>query len=182
MIPDSLTLIGNIIKPKHLQGAVVVYLDDSMFNYLANNATPPAHLFLQLKQQTKTIPYFIEKWDWQGQEVVLQLEDVTNRNDAENLRGANLYIETDKIKAYIAQEEEEEWDFLINYTIIDSNDTEIGTIKSIFYLPANVLAQVFVQDKEVLIPLHEDLIELLDEQQKIVVIDVPEGLIDLYLQ
>lgn len=181
MTNQQLTNIGTIVKPKHLQGALQLHLEDFMFDYLANNPVPK-HIFLKQKQQTKTIPYFIQKLEWQGQEVILQLEDINSRNDAENLRGANLLMETEKIKNYLENEEQEEWDFLMNYTIIDSNDNEIGNISDIFYFPANALAQVIINEKEVLIPLHENLIELIDEQQKIVVIDLPEGLVELYLQ
>lgn len=180
MNPDLLTAIGTILKPKNLQGAVVVQLADFVFDYLDNNPAL-SHLFIRRKQQTKVLPHFIEKLEWRGAEVVLKLEDSDNRTDAESLRGATLLIETEKIAPYVGEEEEQEWDFLMDYTIIDTNNNEIGTISDLFYLPANALAQVMIEGKEVLIPLHEDLVELLDEKQKIIVLHIPDGLIDLYL-
>ncbi|MBK8471344.1 MAG: 16S rRNA processing protein RimM [Sphingobacteriales bacterium] len=182
MTAEQLTTIGTILKPKHLQGAVLIQLTDAMFDYLAANPTPQ-HLFLQRKgQKSQTpLPCFIEKLDWRGSEVVLKLEDTNNRNDAEQLRGASLWIESEKITPYLSTDKEQEWDFLMGYTLIDTNDAIIGTVSDLFYLPANPVAQVIVNGKEVLVPLHEDLVELLDETQKILVIDLPEGLIDLYL-
>ena len=179
---NQLTAVGTIIKPKHLQGAVLLQLSDAMLDYLSDNPEP-TYLFVQLKRpqrQSPPQPYFIQKWE-RGNEIVLKLEESNSRTDAENLRSATLFLETDKIQIYLDNETAREWDFLLGYTIIDTDDTHIGTISDLFYLPANTLAQVIIEGKEVLIPLHENLVELVDEAQKIIVIDLPEGLVALYL-
>ena len=183
MTAEQLTAVGTILKPKHLKGAVLLQLTDAMFDYLADNPQP-THLFLHRKEQKNQtpLPYFIENLDWSGSEVVLKLEEAHNRNDAELLRGASLWIESEKIAPYLTGDDDEQaWDFLMGYTLIDTDDTVIGTVSDLFYLPANPVAQVIINNKEVLVPLHEDLVVLLDEAQKILVLDLPEGLVDLYL-
>ena len=67
---------------------------------------------------------------------------------------------------------------LLNYTIQAAGYPMLGPIEEIIDLPEHYLAQVKYQGKEVLIPLHEDLILENKAPTKVLVMDLPEGLLD----
>ena len=59
---------------------------------------------------------------------------------------------------------------------------EIGLIENVYEMPAHALAQVMVDSKEVLIPLMEESIVKVDKRKKEVTVNIPEGLMDIYLK
>lgn len=176
--PNNLHRVGTILKAKGLKGAVKVSFEAFFLAYLSENAIP-THLFVSPKNTAAPIPYFMQTLEVGSYEIAVKFEEINSRTDAERMRGAELFFETEKIADYMADAEEEGWDFLIGYTLIDTNDIEIGTIDDIYYFNSNELAKIIYNGNEILIPLHEDLVELLDEDQKIIVMELPEGLLDL---
>ena len=72
--------------------------------------------------------------------------------------------------------------YLNDFTVIDRTKGEIGKISQIDDYAGNIVITVLYQSKEVLIPLSDSIIDEIDEPQKILRLDVPEGLIDLYLE
>jgi 16S rRNA processing protein RimM len=48
--------------------------------------------------------------------------------------------------------------------------------------PHQLLCRIEINEKEVLIPLHEDTIRKIDKKLKQVIVELPEGLLDIYLQ
>jgi len=68
----------------------------------------------------------------------------------------------------------------IGYTIND-NGTSLGTIEEIIEQPHQVLCRLHIEDKEVLIPLHEETLQQVDHKTKIVYVTLPDGLLDIYL-
>ncbi len=177
MYHEHLYQVGTILKAKGLKGAVKVSFEAFFLEYLSENALPD-HLYMSLKK-AEPIPFFIEEMEVGSHEITIKFEDTTTRNEAEQLRGATLFFEKDKVADYVAEMEDEGWEFLVGYTVIDSHDVVLGVIEEIFYFNSNDLAKIIHNGHEVLIPLHEDLVELLDEAQKIIVMDLPDGLLDL---
>ena len=47
--------------------------------------------------------------------------------------------------------------------------------------PHQLLCRIEIETKEVLIPLHEDTIIKIDQKKKQIIVDLPEGLLEIYL-
>ena len=58
----------------------------------------------------------------------------------------------------------------------------LGTILEVIEQPHQLLCRIDIEGKEVLIPLHEDTIQKIDRKARQVVVVLPEGLLDVYLQ
>jgi non-canonical purine NTP pyrophosphatase (RdgB/HAM1 family) len=67
-------------------------------------------------------------------------------------------------------------------TIIDEEKGELGKVQEIIEYPTQSLIQVLINGKEVLIPIHDDIIKNVDREGKKIFIKAPNGLIDMYLE
>lgn len=70
---------------------------------------------------------------------------------------------------------------IIGYKVIDHNLGDIGILEDILDRPEQELLQINHQGKEILIPLVDEIFETIDQQKKQLLINAPEGLIDLYI-
>ncbi len=66
--------------------------------------------------------------------------------------------------------------------IIDKNFGEVGKIERIEEMPGNDMFVVKRGEKEVLLPVVEDLIIEIDDELKTITYNAPEGLIEIYLE
>jgi 16S rRNA processing protein RimM len=65
------------------------------------------------------------------------------------------------------------------FTLVDVALGEIGVIREVLELPGQFLALVDYQDQEVMVPLHPSLIQKADLKNRILEMDLPEGLLEL---
>ena len=63
--------------------------------------------------------------------------------------------------------------------MIDKEVGEVGVIEEILDMPQQEMTLIRYKKREVLIPLNEELILEIDEKKKQVMVDLPEGLLDL---
>jgi 16S rRNA processing protein RimM len=57
----------------------------------------------------------------------------------------------------------------------------LGVIEEIIEMPMQVLAKIVITGKEVLLPINDQSLVKVDKKQQIVHVDLPEGLLDIYL-
>ena len=93
-----------------------------------------------------------------------------------------------KKKVYIPKSDVKEIDFLrlndheiIGYLVEDETKGDIGTVVGVFDLKSNPLLIIDFKEKEILVTLVEELIVHIDRGSKILRVNAPDGLIDLYL-
>jgi 16S rRNA processing protein RimM len=67
----------------------------------------------------------------------------------------------------------------VGFSVSDPQVGEIGTIEKVEDYGGNLLFQIQYQGKEVLIPFNEELLIELDEQNKKLVLQCPDGIFDL---
>jgi 16S rRNA processing protein RimM len=71
------------------------------------------------------------------------------------------------------------WDYFLGYTLIDDTTGEIGTIAGIDDTTFNTLFVVETPTDELLIPANTDFITAIDEKNKQIHVELPEGLLDI---
>ena len=171
-IEDSFR-IGSIIKTRGLKGELQLYVDFENLDAIDFNA-----LFIDIAG--KLVPYFVESIKYQHNGTAyLFLEDVDTIDKASKLAKKDVYLPV-KLKP-----KKRKSDFtlkdLVGFTAIDEDEGELGEITEIQELPQQLIAKVTYKDCEVLFPLNEDIIKSIDVVKEIVRIDLPEGLLDIYL-
>lgn len=137
-------------------------------------------VFLEVGGQAA--PFFIED-RWGGDPLYLKLEEVDSREDARPLTNKVLSLRQEDISTTGNEEKEvidpSSYARWIGYTLKDETLGEIGRIEEIIELPQQFLAGLIYKDQEVMIPLHPELILQLSHKDKTVLMNLPEGLLDL---
>lgn len=111
-----------------------------------------------------------------GRKVVLGFKGIEDRADANALRGAELSIAREDLPPLAAGEYY--LSELAGYTVVSDDGTFIGLVREVWDLPANAVLQVIDNDREVLVPLIDEVIKEIKFDDQRVVITAMEGLLD----
>lgn len=162
--------IGKLSKPHGLRGEI--HLIPSIDEYLD---------FIEVGKYilVRDLPYKITSIRQAGG-LIIGLEGINDRTSVEGLKGLPVKLAyTEQLAAVKEEVPHEEW---LGFYILDNNlQKKYGPIVDIIELPTQLTAVVEQDGKEILIPLHEDLIMAIDTAKKVISMNLPEGLIDLYL-
>jgi len=124
------------------------------------------------------IPWFVENTKIKNEtEVFVTLEGVATRDAAIKLAQKEVWFTEPDIKRFSVKSSPIN---LLGYTIIN-NKEPVGEILEIVEQPHQLLCRVEINGKEVLIPLHESFLRGINHAKKQVNVDLPEGLIEIYL-
>lgn len=166
--------LGKIVKKYSFKGELLVKLDtdeperyeqlDSVFIDLRNNL----------------VPFFIESSQLHKSELLrVKFEDVNSEEDANSLLKCGLYLPLD----FLPKLDDDKFYFheIIGFKVEDKNFGHVGIIKSVNDATAQALFEIDRDGVEILIPMNDAFISKVDKLNKIIFVDTPEGLIDLYL-
>jgi len=130
--------------------------------------------FLILNLHNILVPFRVLDWRSKGSDsLIFQLDGIDSEEKALPL------VDTDArmLRRDIGHHQEEEdmltWQDLIGYKVLSSDETDMGTITCVDETTINTLATT---DQQKLLPLHEDLILLLDTENKILQLNLPSSL------
>ncbi len=70
---------------------------------------------------------------------------------------------------------------LKGFIVSDETHGELGEILEVNEYPQQFVATVSYKGKEILFPLNDDMIIEIDEDARTLLVDLPDGLLDLYL-
>ena len=174
MNKDDFYYLGKIAKPFGSKGQVVAYLDvDEPLNYKKLES-----VYLDLDGEW--VPFLIKSVEiLTGRKAILHFEDVNTAEDAAVYTGREMYLPLDSLpplkgKKFYYHE-------VKGFTVIDTVHGRIGTLVKVMDLPRQSLLQIAFNDKEILVPLVDEVIVKVDRKKKELHIHAPEGLIDIYL-
>ncbi|HRI32564.1 MAG TPA: hypothetical protein PLD02_02345 [Saprospiraceae bacterium] len=125
------------------------------------------------------VPFFIESCKTDGS-TLLKLEGVDNPEQARVLSHQSFYIDENKLSKATKRSAKIQGKSqgLDGYSIHDRTSNYNVAITSIEEYPSQLLARVMHDGKSLLIPLHEDFVEEIDEVAKIVFMILPEGIFE----
>ncbi len=171
---DDYFYLGKILKPIGSKGHFVVMLDvDDPGKYKKLES-----VFVAIDQNR--IPYSVKSVELKpGNRAIFKFEDVDSSEDALPFSGHELYLPMAllpqlKGKSFYHHE-------ITGFTVFDNTHGNIGTVISVLEFPRQSLIQVKHGEKEILIPMVEDVIRKIDRKNKMITIQAPEGLIEIYL-
>lgn len=178
MLLDETYQLGYVLKTHGLRGHVAAHfdVDDAMAYqklktvYLALPGTP-----------TQLVAYAIEKVQPQaGARVLLKLRGIDRIEDAELLRGAQLYLPLTELPALA--DDQFYFHDVIGFTVVDEHLGALGTVENFYELPQQDMLAMRYQGQEVLIPVVDELVSHADMQTQTVFVNLPDGLLDIYLK
>jgi 16S rRNA processing protein RimM len=118
------------------------------------------------------VPFYFEAFSQRGNtRALVRLTGVHDLTDADELAGAVLYAEDD-----LYEDEEED---LTGWTVLDADGERVGVVSAHEDIPGNPCIWVETGHGECLLPLREELVLDVDEKEKTLRMEIPEGLLDL---
>lgn len=134
-------------------------------------------LFVEEKKSA-FLPWFIESAKAKNDsELFIKLEGINTREAAIQLAQKQVWLPEADFKKFAHQAAPAG---LLGYTIIEKGKP-LGKILELIEQPHQLICRLEISGKEVLIPLHEDSLKKIDHPKKQVLVELPEGLLDIYL-
>ncbi|WP_369044721.1 ribosome maturation factor RimM [Sinomonas sp. P10A9] len=112
---------------------------------------------------------------WNKDILLLSFAEVSDRNRAEELRGAMLFVDTEEL-----EDDDEGWyeHELVGLTVrVDGED--VGTVAALRTLPVQDLLVIETPQGEVLVPFVEEIVPEVDPEGGFIVVVPPPGLFEL---
>ena len=166
--------LGKITKKFSFKGEILAFIDaDAPSDYL--------HLESVLVEiNHKLIPFFIEKISLHKQNTLrINFEDVKSEAEANDIINCDLYLPLSFLpplkgnKFYFHE--------IIDFSIEDKKRGVFGQIKGVNDTAAQAFFEVLNGEVEMLIPLIDQFIVKVDRPNKNILVDLPDGMIDMYL-
>lgn len=174
MQKEDCFFVGKVVKKYSFKGELLIKLD-----------TDDPELFLEMEsvfvEQHKTlIPFFIQRSQLHKSSLLrVQFEDIHDEASANALLGTELFLPLDFLpplegnKFYYHE--------IIGFKVSDTRFGDVGVLVGVNDKTAQHLFVIEKLGKEILIPINDLFIKQVDRENKILRLDVPKGLIELYL-
>ena len=166
--------LGKIVSKFSFKGEVLIKLDtDEPESYVKMES-------VFVDYNNNLVPFFIEKSSLHKSDLLrVKFEDVDSEDDAEDLMKAEIYLPLTMLPKL--EGNQFYYHEVIGFTIVDHTFGEVGIIKSINDSTAQALFEIDRSGIEILIPMNDEFIVKIDRENKVVIVNTPPGLIDLYL-
>ena len=175
MTKENCFELGSLIKPHGLKGEIQAFWDTDNIDLYLNIES------ILVEQNGQLVPFFVENLRPQvGQKVILKLEGIDTIEQAEEFRKLKLFLPDE----FVPKLEDDEFFYheIIGFVVSDTEKGELGKIETIYNLPQNDLLVINYKEKEILIPLKKELIKEFDRENKYILMQLPEGLLEVYLE
>ncbi|MCJ7467816.1 MAG: ribosome maturation factor RimM [Maribacter sp.] len=167
--------LGKIVSKYSFKGEILVKLDTDEPEIYENMES----VFVRMSADT-LVPFFIRRCRLHKSNLLrIDFEEVTNEADADRIMGSELYLPLTSLpklagnKFYFHE--------VIGYTVIDSVHGDIGSIMSINDTTSQALFEIQKGEKQLLIPINDEIISKVDRDHRTIYVTSPDGLVDLYL-
>ena len=172
MRKEDCFFLGTVVAKYSFKGEVLIKLDtDDPEAYLS------LHSFL-LENESRLIPYFTTKVQLHKSQLLrVSVEGIESEKQADIMIGKSVYLPLDQLPKLA--DDQFYFHEIIGFEVIDPLQGPIGTITGVNDASSQVLLEVEYKNRQILIPLVDELIQQLDKKQKQLYLSIPEGL--LYL-
>ncbi|MDQ3140722.1 MAG: hypothetical protein M3Q56_00580 [Bacteroidota bacterium] len=166
--------LGYIGKTHGFKGEVHAYIHENFEDYVLEIGV----LFLNVRGND--IPFFIESHRYTDV-LLLKFKEVDSMEAARLLTNKAIYLDESRFPKKIINllKKEKNLEGLENFILKDINSQQVKEIISIEQFPSQLMATIKHEDRQLMIPIHEDWIVEINEADKIVVMNLPEGIFDL---
>ena len=156
--------VGRVIKTHGYEGK----LRFELFNGIEINQKEP--IFMMFDH--KPVPFFINEISTKNPYIVA-IQDVSNLEHAQSFLSKALYLPVDQLDF------DEDEDTLIGYLVVDNNLGNLGPVKEVIENSAQDLLLITYGQKEILIPFVDAIVEDVNDDARVIIVTVPDGLIQL---
>ena len=172
---DDCYQLGYVIKTHGLQGEVSILLDVDFPEAYQNLES----VFVASAGSETLVPFFVEHLAIRQNKALIKFEEVDTIEQAEELIKAQLYLPLTSLPPL--EGDQYYYHEIIGFTITDREHSQLGTVQDVYESTGQDMIVMQYQEKEVLIPINDDIVQRVDKAAKLVHVALPEGLLDVYL-
>ena len=175
---EGLVEVGQVRKTHGYAGEMKLVVYDDY----ASDVEQAGFLFVG-SSPSAALPYEVSRL--RGADWIISLNGVGSREEAATLRGRSVFLKSDDVSTTTLTTTPEddatksEFDRFLGFAMIDTVNGEIGPIRKVEAFPHQTMATVTNGDRDVLVPMNQDLIKGVDFTKRIVFVQLPDGLVDL---
>jgi 16S rRNA processing protein RimM len=173
MTKEEAFYIGYITKTKGLKGEVQLYFEFEDYESLELDV-----VFAEMNG--KMVPFFVATHKiYPNSTGLFYFDDIDHIDKAQALLKKKIYLPLSKMP----ERDEDEFFYtdLKGFIAVDETLGELGEIIEVNEYPQQFVATVHYKNRDILFPLNEDFIVEIDDEENILHLDLPEGLLDIYL-
>ena len=164
--------IGEILKPFRAEGELLAVVEDRF----KDDTKKVKAIFIETNGLK--VPFFIEEIESDGEVFYIKFEEFSGPEEIKKYNGLKLFLRDSDLSFPVDQynddDEKTDWaGFLIN----DKNTNQSFEILRTEQYPQQLMAIVIKDGQEKLIPLVEEFILEIDENNKKILMNLPENLI-----
>lgn len=176
--------IGSLTRTHGVRGELAFQFTDDVWDRVEAD-----YLFLRL--DGLLVPFFLEEWRFRSDTIaLLKFQDIDSADEAQRIVGAEVYFPKDLTPDDL-DDQELTWQHFTGFEVWQADAPSlpsrenpekgfIGTVSSVLDQTANILLVITTpDDRELLIPAHEDFILEADHRQRRLIVSVPEEILNL---
>ena len=154
------------------------YKGDIKISVASNNPdTLPDLKYLFIDLDGCFIPFTIDNLrSFSKNVLIVKLKEIRSEDEVNEFIHKNIYVDSTKIGSNTGSGFF--YNDLINFDVI-IDFKKIGRIENINSNLPQPVFEIIYDSRKVLIPIHEDLIEKIDKENKIIHLDIPNGLLEI---
>jgi 16S rRNA processing protein rimM len=125
------------------------------------------------------VPFFIEEYRFRSDSTALvKLEGIDTAERARMFTNVEVYFPVKHAEE--AEDGELSWNFFVGFRMEDVRHGELGEVVEVDTTTVNTLFVVEQEDgEELLIPAQEEFIVEINQEKKLITVELPEGLLNL---
>lgn len=169
---EELIKIGTFNKPHGVHGEISFTFTDDVFD---RGESP----YIVCCIDNIYVPFFIEEYRFKsGSTALVKLMDVESDEAARAFTNMEVFYP----KCHYVENEDEATpdDYFIGYVI---HEVEHGALGEVVAIDDNTINALFIVERadgsELLIPIQEEFVRAIDEEQRIIYMELPDGLLEL---
>ncbi|KAF5069600.1 Ribosome maturation factor RimM [anaerobic digester metagenome] len=167
--------LGRILKLFASKGALLVNLDaDNPEDYINLES-----VFVRMNEQL--IPFFITDIQLRhNNNAVFTFLDIDSPEQASILTGCELYLPVEMLPPLSGNRFY--YHEIKGWRVLDEAFGDTGVVQEVLEYPHQAILRIMRGEKEILVPVSDEIITGVDRENRILSIRAPEGLIELYLE
>ena len=163
--------IGKLGKTHGIKGEISFLFDDDVFDRVDAD-------YLVLDMDGILVPFFFDEYRFTSSENALFIfEDMDSEQKAKSIVGHDVYFPLSLAEQ--AEEGELSWNYFVGFKVSDVNHGFIGTIADVENSTVNTLFIIENDGNEVLMPAQEEFIKDMNQKERTMLVDLPEGMLNL---
>ncbi len=159
---------GHIGKTRGLKGELKFILNQDL-------DVPETIMLLYIQVGSSMIPYPVQDIKYQEKGGYIHFAGIYSQEEAQPLVGRQIFISKD-----ILPEKQFTYKDLISYIVFDEQTGMLGELEQVEHFPQQWIGKIDFNGTEVLVPLNETTVVEINDAEKKLILNLPEGLLEIY--